>query len=181
MRTDDFDYNLPEELIAQEPAAVRDECRLLVMDRESGEVEDRIFKDIVDYLRPGDLLVANETRVMPARLLGAKRGTGGQAEVFLLRQRMGTAADAYVATEGPDGALGSNQQAIWEVLVRPGKRLKPGSGAIVDFTDKQGNDTMQQQIEQNYYRIKNEVKQIVSDEIERIKATPELSHLIKGK
>ena len=75
MRTDDFDYNLPEELIAQEPAAVRDECRLLVMDRESGEVEDRIFSDIIDYLRPGDLLfVANETRVMPARLLGAKSG-----------------------------------------------------------------------------------------------------------
>ena len=62
MRTDDFDYNLPEELIAQEPAAVRDECRLLVMDRAGGEVEDRIFKDIIDYLRPGDLLVANETR-----------------------------------------------------------------------------------------------------------------------
>ena len=86
MRTDDFDYNLPEELIAQEPAAVRDECRLLVMDRVSGEVEDRIFKDIIDYLQPGDLLVANETRVMPARLLGTKRGTGGAAEVFLLRE-----------------------------------------------------------------------------------------------
>ena len=95
MRTEDFNYNLPEELIAQEPAAVRDACRMLVMDRESGELEDRIFRDIEEYLRPGDLLVANETRVMPARLLGAKRG--------------------------------------------PGKRLKPGSGAVVDFTDKQGN------------------------------------------
>lgn len=82
MRTDDFDYNLPEELIAQEPAAVRDECRLLVMDRAGGEVEDRIFKDIIDYLRPGDLLVANETRVMPARLLGAKRGTAGRPRCF---------------------------------------------------------------------------------------------------
>ncbi len=136
MRTEDFNYNLPEELIAQEPAAVRDACRMLVMDRESGELEDRIFRDIEEYLRPGDLLVANETRVMPARLLGAKRGTGGQAEVFLLREVKGEKAKPYL-----DEALteSANQQAIWEVLVRPGKRLKPGSGAVVDFTDKQGN------------------------------------------
>ena len=136
MRTEDFNYNLPEELIAQEPAAVRDACRMLVMDRESGELEDRIFRDIEEYLRPGDLLVANETRVMPARLLGAKRGTGGQAEVFLLREVKGEKAKPYL-----DEALTEsvNQQAIWEVLVRPGKRLKPGSGAVVDFTDKQGN------------------------------------------
>ena len=136
MRTEDFNYNLPEELIAQEPAAVRDACRMLVMDRESGELEDRIFRDIEEYLRPGDLLVANETRVMPARLLGAKRGTGGQAEVFLLREVKGEKAKPYL-----DKALtgSANQQAIWEVLVRPGKRLKPGSGAVVDFTDKQGN------------------------------------------
>ena len=136
MRTEDFNYDLPEELIAQEPAAVRDACRMLVMDRESGELEDRIFRDIKEYLRPGDLLVANETRVMPARLLGAKRGTGGQAEVFLLREVKGEKAKPYL-----DEALteSANQQAIWEVLVRPGKRLKPGSGAVVDFTDKQGN------------------------------------------
>ena len=146
MKTDDFDYDLPERCIAQEPAAVRDACKMLVMNRETGELEDRIFRDIIEYLEPGDVLVANETRVMPARLLGAKRGTGGQAEVFLLRQRMGTAADAYVATAGPDGALGSNQQAIWEVLVRPGKRLKPGSGAIVDFCDAEDNVALSAEI-----------------------------------
>ena len=146
MKTDDFDYDLPERCIAQEPAAVRDACKMLVMNRETGELEDRIFRDIIEYLEPGDVLVANETRVMPARLLGAKRGTGGQAEVFLLRQRMGAAADAYVATAGPDGALGSNQQAIWEVLVRPGKRLKPGSGAIVDFCDAEGNVALSAEI-----------------------------------
>ncbi|MBR5260080.1 MAG: S-adenosylmethionine:tRNA ribosyltransferase-isomerase, partial [Eggerthellaceae bacterium] len=77
MKTEDFNYNLPEELIAQEPAAERDGCRMLVMDRETGALEDRIFRDIEEYLRPGDLIVANETRVLPARLLGAKRGTGG--------------------------------------------------------------------------------------------------------
>ncbi|MEE0706841.1 MAG: tRNA preQ1(34) S-adenosylmethionine ribosyltransferase-isomerase QueA [Adlercreutzia sp.] len=133
MRTDDFDYNLPEELIAQEPAAVRDECRLLVMDRQSGEVEDRIFRDIIEYLEPGDLLVANETRVMPARLLGAKRGTGGAAEVFLLRE-----------CGGPEPR--TNRVAFWEVLVRPGKRLKPGSGAVVDFTNAEGEVVLSAEI-----------------------------------
>lgn len=133
MRTDDFDYALPDELIAQEPAAERDRCRLLVMDRATGAVEDRIFRDIVDYLRPGDLLVANETRVMPARLLGAKRGTGGAAEVFLLRE-----------CAGPEPR--TNRVAFWEVLVRPGKRLKPGAGAVVDFTDGAGNVVLSAEI-----------------------------------
>ena len=133
MRTDDFDYALPDELIAQEPAAERDRCRLLVMDRATGAVEDRVFRDIVDYLRPGDLLVANETRVMPARLLGAKRGTGGAAEVFLLRE-----------CAGPEPR--TNRVAFWEVLVRPGKRLKPGAGAVVDFTDGAGNVVLSAEI-----------------------------------
>lgn len=118
LTTDDFDYELPEELIAQEPAPIRDECRLLVMKRDTGTLEDKIFKDIIDYLQPGDLLVANETRVMPARLIGHKRGTGGVAEVFLLR-------------EAKQGLERTNQSATWEALVRPGKRLKPG--AVVDF------------------------------------------------
>lgn len=118
LTTDDFDYELPEELIAQEPAPIRDECRLLVMKRDTGTLEDKIFKDIIDYLQPGDLLVANETRVMPARLIGHKRGTGGVAEVFLLR-------------EAKQELERTNQSATWEALVRPGKRLKPG--AVVDF------------------------------------------------
>ena len=133
MRTDDFDYDLPEELIAQEPAAVRDACRLLVMNRATGALEDRIFHDIGEYLRPGDLLVANETRVMPARLLGAKRGTGGSAEVFLLR-------------EVHDREPRTNHSALWEVLVRPGKRLKPGTGAVVDFADAQGDVALSAEI-----------------------------------
>lgn len=118
MRTTDFEYNLPESAIAQEPWPVRDECKLLVMDRVSGALEDRIFRDITNYLEPGDVLVANETRVLPARLLGFKRGTGGAAEVFLLREVLGR--EAHTA-----------HSALWEVLVRPGKRLKPG--AVVDF------------------------------------------------
>lgn len=119
MSTDDFDYDLPERCIAQEPAPIRDACKLLVMDRATGELTDRIFHDIIDYVRPGDVMVVNNTRVLPARLLGAKRHTGGAAEVFLLRERF-------------DVEPKTGSSAIWEVLVRPGKRLKPG--AIVDFT-----------------------------------------------
>lgn len=133
MKTSDYDYDLPEELIAQEPAAERDGCRMLVMDRKTGALEDRIFRDIEDYLQPGDLLVANETRVLPARLLGAKRGTGGAAEVFLLRE---------VAGDEPR----TNTCAFWEVLVRPGKRLKPGAGAVVDFQDAQGNTVLSAEV-----------------------------------
>ena len=131
MLTSDFDYDLPPELIAQEPAPDRDGCRLLVMDRATGALEDRVFRDIVDYLRPGDVLVANETRVMPARLIGKKRGTGGAAEVFLLRQH---------------GTPTQNRSALWEVLVRPGKRLKPGSGAVVDFADAAGNTVLSAEV-----------------------------------
>ena len=189
MKTADFDYNLPEELIAQEPAAQRDECRLLVMNRQTGEVEDRIFRDIKEYLRPGDLIIANETRVLPARLLGTKRGTGGAAEVFLLKDvtletagaeaasaagaaaggaavssaadaaassaaggAAGAAAGGAAAGSAAGGAAGaavggsagaapanattSNASAYWEVLVKPGRRLK--AGAVVDFCDENG-------------------------------------------
>ncbi|MEG2262182.1 MAG: tRNA preQ1(34) S-adenosylmethionine ribosyltransferase-isomerase QueA [Raoultibacter sp.] len=120
MKTSDFDYDLPPRCIAQEPALERDGCKMLVMDRRTGELHDRIFRDIYDYLEPGDVLIANETRVMPARLLGAKRGTGGAAEIFLLREVF-------------DHEPKTDKSATWEVLVRPGKRLKPG--AVVDFTD----------------------------------------------
>ncbi len=125
MKTSDFEYELPPELIAQEPAAERDACRLLVMDRTTGEVEDRIFRDIVDYVEPGDLFVVNETRVLPARLLGRKRGTGGAAEIFLLREVF-------------DREPKTGRSALWEALVKPGKRLKPGSGAVVDFENADG-------------------------------------------
>lgn len=115
MRTDDFDYDLPDELIAQTPAEPRDSCRLLVLHREDGRVEHRTFTDIIDYLEPGDLLVVNHTRVMPARLVGRKARTGGVAETLLLRRR-----------EDLD-SLGT----VWECLVNPGKRLK--EGAVVEY------------------------------------------------
>lgn len=115
MRTDDFDYILPEERIAQAPAEPRDSCRLLVLHREDGSIEHKHFTDIVEYLEPGDLVVVNQTRVMPARLVGKKQNTGGVSETLLLKRR-----------EDID-ALGS----VWECLVNPGKRLKPG--AVIEY------------------------------------------------
>ncbi|MDD5800748.1 MAG: tRNA preQ1(34) S-adenosylmethionine ribosyltransferase-isomerase QueA [Coriobacteriales bacterium] len=115
MKTDDFDYPLPDELIAQEPAEPRDSCRLLVLNREDGSLEHRHFTDIVDYLDPGDLLVANKTRVMPARLVGHKRQTGGVSETLLLKRREDLDPMGHV----------------WECLVNPGKRLKPG--AVIEY------------------------------------------------
>ena len=108
MKTSDFIYDLPEELIAQTPGEPRDSSRLLVVDRESGETTDRHFRDIIDYLKPGDALVVNETRVIPARLYGV-RPSGGACEILLLKQK------------GPN---------LWETLVRPGKKLRPGAEVI---------------------------------------------------
>ena len=105
MKTSDFDYVLPPELIAQTPMEPRDHSRLLVYHRSDGSVEHRHFYDIIDYLNPGDALVINETKVIPARLLGVKEDTGVPVEVLLLRRRSAT---------------------DWEALVRPGRRLKPG-------------------------------------------------------
>src|SRR3989338_10419913 len=86
MKLSDFDYYLPEELIAQYPSDKRDESRLLVLDRKSGKIEHAVFKNIKNYLYPSDLLVLNDTFVFPARLIGRKKKTGGKVEVFLLRE-----------------------------------------------------------------------------------------------
>src|SRR5215472_17648001 len=112
MNIADFDYHLPPERIAQTPLESRDSSRLLVVHRDSGELEDRVFRDIGAYLRPGDLLVANQSRVLPARLWGVKAGSGGRVEVLLLAVR---------------GDLGPN---CWEALVRPGRRIREGGSII---------------------------------------------------
>lgn len=112
MQTSDFDYVLPPELIAQSPAVPRDSCRLMVLDKHTGAISHEVFSQIIDHINPGDLLVANETRVMPARLLGHKEGSGGAAEALLLREVDDTR---------------------WECLVKPGRRLKPGT--VIEFPD----------------------------------------------
>ena len=112
MRTADFDYFLPEELIAQTPVKPRDHSRLMVVHRKDGTREHKHFYDILDYLNPGDALVINETKVIPARLLGVKEDTGVPVEILLLRRENTT---------------------DWEALVKPGRRLKPG--AVCSFGD----------------------------------------------
>lgn len=112
MKTSDFDYELPEELIAQHPAAQRDYSRLLVMDKYTGAVEHRVFRDIVNYLHAGDVLVLNNTKVIPARIFGVKEGGTAKIEVLLLKR---------------DDDLPNT----WEVLVHPGKRAKVGT--VIDF------------------------------------------------
>ena len=110
MKLKDFDFTLPEELIAQTPLGDRSSSRLMVLDKHSGEIEHRTFKDIIHYLHPGDCLVLNNTKVMPARLFGIKEGTGAHVEVLLLKQ-----------LEGDQ----------WETLVKPAKRVKVGT--VIDF------------------------------------------------
>src|SRR3990172_1608314 len=99
MQTSDFDYNLPESSIAQIPAEPRDSSRLLVSQRETGEIEHRIFRDVTDYLRVGDLLVLNQTRVIPARIY-ARKGTSGRVELLLLRRRDELTWEALVGGRG---------------------------------------------------------------------------------
>lgn len=113
MKTSEFDYNLPEELIAQHPSSKRDEARMMVLDRKSGETCDKYFYDIIDYLKEGDVLVMNDTRVIPARLFGSRPDKSEKIEVFLLNN-----------TEG----------SKWEVLVRPGKKMKIGTEVV--FSDE---------------------------------------------
>ena len=113
MRTEDFDYNLPEELIAQHPADKRDFSRLMVVDRKTGQREDKHFYDIIDYLNEGDLLVMNDTRVIPARLFGHRPDKEEKIEVFLLE---------------------NIEKDKWEVLVKPGKKMKIGTKCI--FSDE---------------------------------------------
>ena len=112
MKVEDFDYYLPEELIAQTPLKKRDESRLLVLDKKTGEIEHKKFYDIIDYLEPGDTLVLNDTKVLPARLIGEKAETGAVIEILLLK---------------------NIEKDEWETLAKPARRIKKGT--IVNFGD----------------------------------------------
>ena len=131
MKRQDFYYELPEELIAQDPLEDRSSSRLLVLDKESGAVSHHVFKDVIDYLNEGDCLVINDTKVLPARLIGAKVGTDAKIEVLLLKRK---------------------ENNIWETLVKPGKKAKRGTkisfgdgllmGEVVDIVEE-GNRLIQ--------------------------------------
>lgn len=148
MKTSDFSYDLPKELIAQTPVEPRDHSRLMVLHKESGEVEHRHFYDVIDYLNPGDCLIVNDSRVLPARLYGQKEGTGGHMEFLRLQN------------------LGNDQ---WETLAKPGKKAKPGAvftfgdgklRAVVKEVKEDGNRIVQFFYEGSFYAILDEIGQM---------------------
>lgn len=148
MKTHDFYYDLPKERIAQTPVEPRDHSRLLVMDRFTGEMEHRHFYDIVDYLRPGDLLVINDSRVLPARLYGYKEDTGAHMELLLLEQK---------------------ENMVWECLAKPGKKAKPGvklifgdgllTGEVVEVKED-GNRMVKFTCNGNFYSVLDQIGQM---------------------
>ena len=161
MKTSDFYYDLPEELIAQDPLEDRSSSRLLVLDKETGETEDHIFRDIVDYLKPGDCLVLNDTKVIPARLIGAKEETGAKIEVLLLKR-------------GADD--------VWETLVKPGKKARPG--ARISFGDGLLVGEVLDVVEEGNRLIHFEYDGIfeeILDQLGQMPLPPYITHQLKDK
>lgn len=149
MKVTDFNYNLPEELIAQVPIEKRDESRLMVLDKEKKTIEHKVFKDILDYLKPGDCLVRNNTKVIPARLYGVKEETGANVEFLLLHR-----------VEGD----------IWEVMVRPGKKLMPG--AKVSFGDGILKAEILEKMDDGNRKVKFEYNGIFNEILDKIGLMP---------
>jgi S-adenosylmethionine:tRNA ribosyltransferase-isomerase len=161
MKLKDFDFNLPEELIAQDPLQDRSSSRLLVLNKETGEVEHKIFKDIIDYFNEGDCLVLNNTRVIPARLIGAREKTHGKVE-FLLLKRL--------------------QDDQWEVMVKPGRKAKPGDR--VEFGDGLLRAEILEVIEGGNRIVQFEYKGIfeqVLDELGQMPLPPYITHQLEDK
>ncbi|RGY98124.1 tRNA preQ1(34) S-adenosylmethionine ribosyltransferase-isomerase QueA [Clostridium sp. AM58-1XD] len=161
MDVKDFYYDLPQELIAQDPLEDRSSSRLLVLDKETGEIEHRGFKDILSYLNAGDCLVINDTKVIPARLFGVKEGTEAKIEVLLLKRK---------------------QNDIWEVLVKPGKKARTGTvihfgegiltGTIIDVVEE-GNRLIQFSYEGIFEEI--------LDQLGQMPLPPYITHQLKDK
>ena len=161
MMTSDFYYDLPEELIAQDPLEDRSSSRLMVLDRKTGEVEHHIFKEVIDYLNPGDCLVINDTKVIPARLFGIKEGTEAKIEVLLLKRR---------------------ENNVWETLVKPGKKARVGArisfgggllkGEVIDVVEE-GNRLIQFSYEGIFEEI--------LDQLGQMPLPPYITHQLKDK
>lgn len=161
MKTSDFYYDLPEELIAQDPLEDRTASRLLVLNRETGAVEHKIFSDVIDYLNEGDCLVINNTRVIPARLIGEKEGTGGKVEVLLLKRRAND---------------------VWETLVKPGKKLKPG--AKITFGDGRLRAEVLEVVEEGNRLVKFYYEGIfeeILDSLGEMPLPPYITHKLEDK
>ena len=161
MKTSDFYYDLPEELIAQDPMEDRTASRLLVLDRKTGAVKHKIFSDVIDYLNKGDCLVINNTRVIPARLIGEKEGTGGKVEVLLLKRRAND---------------------VWETLVKPGKKLKPG--AKITFGDGRLRAEVLEVVEEGNRLVKFYYEGIfeeILDSLGEMPLPPYITHKLEDK
>lgn len=161
MDINDFDYDLPEELIAQDPIEDRSSSRLLLLDKKTGKTQDKIFRDIIDELNPGDCLVINNTKVIPARLMGVKEDTGAHIEVLLLKRE---------------------QDDVWEVLVKPGKKAKPG--AIITFGDGRLKAEVLEVVEDGNRKIRFSYQGIfeeILDELGQMPLPPYITHQLKDK
>ncbi len=161
LKKSDFYFDLPEELIAQDPLEDRSSSRLLVLDKESGQVEHHIFRDIVDYLQEGDCLVLNNTKVIPARLLGEREGTGAHVEVLLLKRYEGD---------------------VWETLVKPGKKCRPGNR--LSFGDGLLKAEVLETVEEGNRLIRFEYEGIfeeVLDKLGEMPLPPYITHKLQDK
>ena len=160
LKTSDFYFDLPEELIAQDPLMDRSGSRLLMLDKQSGKTKHETFKNIIDYLNPGDCLVLNNTKVIPARLIG-NRETGGQVEVLLLKRQ---------------------QNDVWETLVKPGKKCKPG--AKLSFGEGLLKAEVLETVDEGNRLIKFEYEGIfeeVLDELGEMPLPPYITHKLQDK
>ncbi len=161
MQLKDFYYDLPEELIAQDPLEDRSSSRLMVLDREENDISNHIFSEIIDYLRPGDCLVINNTKVIPARLYGIKEGTQAKIEILLLKRR---------------------EDNIWEALVKPGKKAKIGT--VLDFGEGLMKGTVVDIVEEGNRLIKFEYEGIfeeILDKLGQMPLPPYITHQLKDK
>ena len=161
LRKTDFYFDLPQELIAQDPLEDRSSSRLLVMKKESGEVSHHVFREIVHYLNPGDCLVLNNTKVIPARLLGEREGTGAHVEVLLLKRR---------------------EADVWETLVKPGKKCKPGTR--LSFGDGLLHAEVLETVEEGNRLIRFEYDGIweeVLDRLGEMPLPPYITHKLQDK
>lgn len=161
MKTSDFYYDLPQELIAQDPLEDRAGSRLLILDKKTGKTEHHAFRDIIEYLEPGDCLVINDTKVIPARLIGSKEGTGAKIEVLLLKRK---------------------ENDVWETLVRPGKKAKPG--ARISFGDGLLVGEVMDVVEEGNRLIHFEYEGIfeeILDQLGQMPLPPYITHQLKDK
>ena len=161
MKTSDFYYDLPEELIAQDPLEDRSSSRLMMLDKETGKTEHHVFREIIDELNPGDCLVINDTKVIPARLIGAKEDTGAKIEVLLLKR-------------GADD--------VWETLVKPGKKARPG--ARISFGDGLLVGEVMDVVEEGNRLIHFEYEGIfeeILDQLGQMPLPPYITHQLQDK